>query len=191
MMNAEDQFSGASTQDALSPQKIPSTSSSALIKKDSIKLSTLYKPILRRFRSYIRSVFDQGRKQSLYQHWSHDTYLNNTRQFMDRLKIPIELRDHDNVLRLLTIIFPCTVKYIEPNHIREERLKLVSVFRENCVKNRQDFFSEPIIQFLWTRVFLEENPNLVSNHLRRLKSEREDGDIAVSKFIKSIKQLED
>ena len=106
---------------------------------------------------------------------------------MDRLKIPSELRDHDNVLRLLTIIFPCTVKYIQPNHIRAERLKLVSVFRENCVKNRQDFFSEPIIQFLWTKVFLEENPDLVSNHLRRLKSEREDGDIAVAKFIKSIK----
>ena len=112
MSKAEDQSSGASTQDALSPRKSPSTSSSALIKKDSIKLSTLYKPILRRFRSYIRSVFDQGRKQSLYQHWSHDTYLNNTKQFMDRLRIPSELRDHDNVLRLLTIIFPCTVKYI-------------------------------------------------------------------------------
>ena len=31
-----------------------------------IKVCTLFKPILRRFRSYLREKFDKGRKMSLY-----------------------------------------------------------------------------------------------------------------------------
>ena len=38
---------------------------------------------------------------------------------------------------------------------------------------------------------MEANPDIVNVHLRRIKSERADGDIAVAKLIKSIQQLED
>ena len=105
---------------------------------------------------------------------------------MDVLDIPKELRDQENVLKLLTIVFPCTVKHVEPKMYRNERLKLISIFRENCAKKRQEFFKEPLIQFLWTKVFMEANPDIVNMHLRRIKSERADGDVAVSKLIKSI-----
>lgn len=110
---------------------------------------------------------------------------------MDQLEMPEELRDHESLLKLLTIVFPCSVKTIEPNFCRVERLKLVAVFRENCDKKRHDFFSEPIIQFLWTKVFMKNNPDLINIHLRRIKNDREDGSIAVDKFIKSIQKLED
>ena len=110
---------------------------------------------------------------------------------MDQLEMPQELRDHESLLKLLTIVFPCSVKTIEPSFYRADRLKLVAVFRENCDKKRHDFFSEPIIQFLWTKVFMRVNPNLINIHLRRIKNDRDDGNIAVDKFIKSIQKLED
>ena len=105
---------------------------------------------------------------------------------MKVLEIPKELRDQENLLKLLTIVFPCTVKHVEPKLHRNERLKLISIFRENCAKKRQEFFKEPLIQYLWSKVFMEANPDIVNVHLRRIKSERDDGDIAVTKLIKSI-----
>ena len=38
---------------------------------------------------------------------------------------------------------------------------------------------------------MKVNPDLVNMHLRRIKNDREDGSIAVDKFIKSIQKLED
>ena len=105
---------------------------------------------------------------------------------METLEIPKELKDQEHVLKLLTIVFPCTVKHVEPKLYRAERLKLISIFRENCAKKRQEFFGEPLIQYLWTKVFMEANPDIVNVHLRRIKSERADGEVAVAKLIKSI-----
>ena len=86
-----------------------------------VKVCTLFKPILRRFRSFLREKFDQGRKMSLYQHWTEDMFLENTCRFMDDIKIPKELKDQDNTLKLLTILFPCTVKKIRPSDITGKR----------------------------------------------------------------------
>lgn len=105
---------------------------------------------------------------------------------MEVLEIPKELRDQENVLKLLTIVFPCTVKHVEPKVYRNERLKLISIFRENCAKKRLEFFREPLIQHLWSKVFMEANPDIINVHLRRIKSERADGDVAMAKLIKSI-----
>ena len=158
-------------------------------KTSSFHLNFMYKPILRRFRSCIRQTFDQGRKR-FYLHWSHQDYLENVRQFMDQLQIPQELRCYDNVLKLLTIIFPCTVKQIDMTNCRIERLKFVAVFRENSSKRRRDFFSDPLVKFLWQTVFMPANPYLVKDHLRRIKSEASDGDVAVVRFLESVQQME-
>ena len=50
-----------------------------------IKVCTLFKPILRRFRSYLREKFDKGRKMSLYQHWDEQAYFRNVQIFMNDL----------------------------------------------------------------------------------------------------------
>ena len=86
-----------------------------------MKVCTLYKPILRRFRSYLRTKFDNGRKMSLYQHWTEESYMTNIIAFMNDLNLPQELKDDENMLILLTILFPCTVKKIRPTEYTEER----------------------------------------------------------------------
>ena len=53
-----------------------------------VKICTLYKPILRRFKSFLRERFDKGRKMSLYQHWTEYMYLKNVRNFMNDMKLP-------------------------------------------------------------------------------------------------------
>ena len=80
-----------------------------------VKICTLYKPILRRFKSYLRERFDQGRKMSLYQHWTEYMYLKNVRTFMDDIKLPQSLKDQESTLKMLTILFPCTIRKIRPS----------------------------------------------------------------------------
>ena len=95
---------------------------------------------MRRFRSFLRTEFDQGRKISLYQHWSDQTYLKNVRNFMDRVGLPNDLKDEQNALKLLTIIFPQTLKKIRPFELASERENLSEIFRENCASRRLEFF---------------------------------------------------
>ena len=75
------------------------------VKANSVKVCTLFKPLLRRFRSFLRTKFDKGRKPSVYQHWDEITYLDNVRAFMNELKLPPELVDHEGTLKILTILF--------------------------------------------------------------------------------------
>ena len=82
------------------------------VKAHSVKVCTLFKPLLRRFRSFLRTKFDKGRKPSVYQHWDESAYLDNVRAFMNELRLPSELIDHDNILKILTILFPCSIKKI-------------------------------------------------------------------------------
>ena len=56
-------------------KKCKSTETEKFAQPRYVKVCTLFKPILRRFRSFLRTEFDQGRKISLYQHWSDQTYL--------------------------------------------------------------------------------------------------------------------
>ena len=102
----------------------------------SIKVCTLYKPILRRFRSYLRTKFDKGRKPSIYQHWTEEIYFENVRIFMNDLKMPQELMDEDNTLKLLTILFPCSLKKIQPKQLVKVRELFSNIFRENCAQKR-------------------------------------------------------
>ena len=97
-----------------------------------VKVCSLFKPLLRRFRSFFRTKFDQGRKISLYQHWKPETFVLHTKKFMKSLGVPDALMDEASMLKILTIIFPCTIKKVKPNQYVRERTLLIQIFRENC-----------------------------------------------------------
>ena len=67
---------------------------------------------------------------------------------------------------------------------------LLSTFRENCAKKREDFFSDPLVRYLWNNIFMHEVPEVLSNHTRWIKSDPKYGDIAIQKFVICLKQLE-
>ena len=55
----------------------------------SVKIDSLYKPILRRFRAYFRAKFDSHYNVKHFQHWTVSTYIQNVRTFMIKdLKVP-------------------------------------------------------------------------------------------------------
>ena len=139
----------------------------------------------------MRKEFDQGRRQSLYQHWSPEVYFKHVRSYMERLLVPKELRGHDFVLIMLTIIFPCTTKYVQPKSNFEERHQMITVFRENCRKSRKQFFSNPLVRYLWSEVFIKRNPEIIKVQLRRMRTDREKGEVAVRKFIDSMQEIQD
>ena len=78
-------------------------------------LCSLYKPILRRFRAFLRKEFDQNRGPSLYQHWKPNVYMSEVLTYMvKKLHLPEELLDTMSVLKVLTILFPSTIKKVLP-----------------------------------------------------------------------------
>ena len=112
------QSSEKSKENDLSQVPISNQTSS---KPTHVKVCSLFKPLLRRFRSFFRNKFDQGRKISLYQHWKPEGFLSHIRKFMRSMHLPEALMDEINTLKVLTIIFPCTVKRVKPNQHLQER----------------------------------------------------------------------
>ena len=55
----------------------------------SVKIDSLYKPILRRFRAYFRAKFDSHYNVKHFQHWTVSTYIKNVRTFLiEDLNVP-------------------------------------------------------------------------------------------------------
>ena len=135
----------------------------------------------------MREKFDKGRKMSLYQHWDEQVYFRNVQIFMNDLKLPQELIDEENTLKLLTMLFPCSIKKIRPTECIEVREMLLSTFRENCAKKRENFFSDPLVRYLWNNIFMHEVPEVLSNHTRWIKSDPKYGDVAIQKFVMCLR----
>ena len=78
-------------------------------------LCSLYKPILRRFRAFLREEFDQNRGPSIYQHWKPDVYMSEVLKYMvNKLHLPEALLDTKSILNVLTILFPSSIKKVLP-----------------------------------------------------------------------------
>ena len=107
-----------------------------------------------------------------------------------RLHLPDSLIDDENVLKMLTLLFPCTVDKILPGCFRAERKLFVQTFKENNARLRQDFFSDPLAKYLWSQIFIEEASEMFVMHLRWIRSQPVHGAKKFDRFLKDMKQLE-
>ena len=87
------------------------------------------------------------------------------------LKVPETLLSLENIVKMITLLFPCSLRKAMPTE--EPRNHLAQVFRENNQKLRQQFFQEPLIKYLWTKIFIVEGENIVIDHMRRVRSSEE------------------
>ena len=55
---------------------------------------------------------------------------------------------------------------------------------------RFSFFSDPLIKYLWSKIFIEDNPEVVISHLRRLRSADHIGEAKQDRLLKDMMQLE-
>ena len=107
------------------------------------------------------------------------------------LDLPKALLDYASLAKMLTLIFPCTTKYPLPN-LREpvDRVLLAQVFRENNNSTRTQFFSDPLIKHLWSKIFVEKSPEILVAYLRRLRSQDNMGEAKFSRYTRDMMQLE-
>ena len=89
----------------------------------------------------------------------------------DELSLPATLLTHKNVLKMLTILFPCTLKKVQPTAYAAERLVIARrVFKENSSKTREKFFADPLIKYLWVRIFVTNTPETFISYLRQVRT---------------------
>ena len=74
---------------------------------------------------------------------------------------------------MLTLLVPCTLNRTIPGLTQSvDRVFFTAVFRENNNEVRIKFFSEPLIKYLWSKIFIEDKPDIVVDHLRRLRGHK-------------------
>ena len=94
---------------------------------------------------------------------------------------------------MLTMLFPYTMRRPIPGLTHKvDRVLFAKTFRENNSWVRLSFFSDPLIKYLWSKIFIEDNPEIVISHLRRLKSADQigDGEARQERLLKDMMQLE-
>ena len=102
-------------------------------------------------------------KSSTYQHWGVEPFVKEVRSFMrNALNAPPELLQYEEVLKMITFMFPCRARKLDPEAARKQRALLVQVFQENNSKLRTDLFSDPLVKFLWSKVWIVESPETVT-----------------------------
>ena len=72
----------------------------------------------------------------------------------DRLNLPEFLLTHDQVLKMVSLVLPCQFKRLKAPEARQSRSVLLNVFNENNSKLRDKFFSDELLQYLWSEVFI-------------------------------------
>ena len=151
----------------------------------SIKIDALYKPILRRFRSTFRKQFELNQNVKRFQHWSINDYIQNVTTFMSEFEdMPEVLLETEHVKKMLILLFPCIVKKFEYKHMNKSTT--FKIFKENNFKLREKFFRDPLIKYLWSKVFISKHPEIIVNHLRRIRSQPENGELKYERLIKDL-----
>lgn len=105
--------------------------------------------------------------------------------------MPAVLLDREHVVKMLTILFPCsTRKPLGDEEFTDTRHFFAEVFRENNVAIRNKFYSDPLVKYLWQHIFLEECKDICINHVRRIRSQEEQGEDKYKRFLADIGQIE-
>ena len=112
----------------------------------------------------------------------------------DDLRIPKALLDIENVVKMVTLLFPCTTRRhlpLLPGLMHPtQRTHIAQVFRENNLELRLKFFGEPLIKYLWSKIFIDDCPDVSTSHLRRIRSNTENGEMKFNRFWTDIKKME-
>ena len=142
-----------------------------------IKKDALYKPLLRKFRAFLRKVFDCLGLSKGCNQWAPGRLMRQVQIYAGKIKLPPELCTVETYAKLAVMLFPAIVKRNHtPNRVVDVenlfhiiRGTCYDIFRENNIQKRLQFFSSPLIKVLWS-FMIKIKPEIVINHLRRCRS---------------------
>ena len=111
----------------------------------------MFKVLFRRFRCFLREKFDAVNEPTAYIKWSIEQRLSRVKNFaVLQLKLPYLLLDVQNLVQLMTILFPRTSDIpIRGCRCDTDRKFLVDIFRDNNSKKRAYFFGKLLVRHLW------------------------------------------
>ena len=66
----------------------------------------------------------------------------------------------------------------------------MNVFKENSIFLRNSFFSDTLVKYLWSQIFIVEAPETTIAHLRRIRSIEDHGEIKYERMFSDMLQLE-
>ena len=66
----------------------------------------------------------------------------------------------------------------------------MNVFKENSIFLRNSFFSDTLVKYLWSQIFIIEAPETTIAHLRRIRSMEHHGEVKYEKMLGDMLQLE-
>ena len=99
----------------------------------------------------------------------------------DRLSLPNVLLNEEDLLKMVTILFPCSIKKVTPDEYKHERIFFVKAFGENSALIREQFFSNPLVKYLWVNHFMKEGSNIILTYLRSIRNDH--GEYKFQKFL--------
>ena len=67
----------------------------------------------------------------------------------DNLGIPNNLLTRENVYKMICFVMPCRAKRLDTSDFQEKTLIFSEIFNGNTYKQRQIFFSDPLVKHLW------------------------------------------
>ena len=130
-------------------------------------------------------------KKSTHQHWSQEQVLLNFKIFMmDKLHLPDFLLTHNQVLKMINLVLPCHFKRLVSHEAQKEGSLLLDVFNENNAKLRDKFFGDELIQYLWSQVFIVQDPDIIVSYVRYVRSIKAYGEVNADKLISDMQALE-
>ena len=92
---------------------------------------------------------------------------------------------------MLTLIFPCSTRRSSPDLWNSvDQILFTQIFRDNNNTIRSNFFSDPLIKYLWTRIFIRKNPEICTGHLRQLRSQPKVGKARYDRLVKDLMEME-
>ena len=101
--------------------------------------------------------------------------------------MPSELLTDDNVIKLMTLLFPCSIRQpIQGINLCLERTLFVNVFRESIPEMRNEFFRQPLVKYLWQDIFIKEYGNEITSYFRLVRSNKDRGEL---KFIRMMQEF--
>merc|ERR1719273_981290 len=104
------------------------------------------------------------------------------------LSVPSTLLNDENVMKMLILIFPCSETRMPKKPYGGQRSLFASIFRENNYALREQFFNDPLLKYLWGKIFVVECPEICISHLRRIRSLPHYGEEKFNKLQRNMMQ---
>ena len=117
---------------------------------------------------------------------------------MHVLELPTVFMDMKTLCMITLMLFPTIAKKTRDSrqfseeleiYYAEIRMSCFEIFKENNVKKRRAFFSEPLIKYLW-KLFIVYKSEATIHHLRRTRSYPYEGEMRYRTLISDMHCLE-